>query len=169
VWSGWVLGQSTADLHRPTHSHALCAYKAYCIVPPPPHTQGMGNSTCTQHEQRTCAHLAQRAQQYASPAKGNSLFLIALFFLLTCGVRRWDPRLRPRRRHGSTNSYALAMHCSKSPSSANSDMKRKLNTFSCCQFNTRCCSVTEVGRIVHLFADSLVQASCGKSIKSTLF
>jgi hypothetical protein len=30
VWAGWVLGQNAVDPHRPTHSHTLYAYKAYC-------------------------------------------------------------------------------------------------------------------------------------------
>ena len=41
--AGWVLGQNTVDPHRPTHSHTLYAYKAYCA---PTHTY-----THTQHEQ----------------------------------------------------------------------------------------------------------------------
>ena len=50
--TGWVLGQNTADPHRPTHSHTHYAHNAYCA---PTHTY-------IQHERRTCPHRAQRAQ-----------------------------------------------------------------------------------------------------------
>ena len=75
--AGWVLGQNTVDPHRPTHSHTLYAYKAYCA---PTHictvyiqtgpiymllAHSMSHSTCTQHEQRTCTQRAQRALRHA--------------------------------------------------------------------------------------------------------
>ena len=42
------------------------------IVPPPTHTHSMGNSTCTRHEQRTCAHRAQRVQHFRLDASHSA-------------------------------------------------------------------------------------------------
>jgi hypothetical protein len=62
IWCG--LGGSSVRVpltctgpHTRTHSVPIKH-----VVPPLTHPHSMSNSTCTQHEQRTCAHLAQRAQ-----------------------------------------------------------------------------------------------------------
>ena len=123
VWPGWVLGQNTVDPHRPTHSHTLYAYKAYCA---PTHictvyiqtgpiymllAHSMNHSTCTLHEQRTCTQRAQRALRHA-PRRMYAIACLTsayirrrrkLIYLLVSSRADKERRALPRH-HNTTNT-----------------------------------------------------------------